>query len=515
MTRLKILALVLALALCARPGAADSNALDSIFAGRTPGETASFFLVLRSQSDLSGAEAITSAPERRRFVFEALRSTAEASQAELRRELSEAGVRFRPFFLVNMIEVEADRGVAEKLSARAEVAFVAANRPSRLSRPEVQEPDPRPLSASLVEASLDVVRAPEVWGEGFTGQGIVVGIADTGIAWEHPALKGRYRGFDGATASHAYNWRDAIHAPIPAGNPCGADSPFPCDDHSHGTHVTGTAVGTDGGVNQIGVAPGAQWIGCRNMDRNEGTPARYTECFEFLLAPTDANGANPRPEIGADITSNSWGCPASEGCTDPNILRAVIENTRAAGIFVAVAAGNGGSAGCSTISIAPEFYEASFSVGATTRADTIAGFSSRGPVTVDGSNRLKPDVVAPGVSIRSSVPPAAYSPFSGTSMATPHVAGAVALLWSAVPSLTGRVPETEEILRSTAVRLTSEEVCGGISGSAIPNPVFGWGRIDVAAAVAAARLGVTPPEPAPRIPVTRGRTGSRTISPRT
>lgn len=513
MTRLTTGVLALAIALAGRPSAAAAESLDGIFAGRAPGETASFFLVLRSQADLAGADAIASAPERRRFVFEALRATAEASQADLRTRLGEVGVRFRPFFLVNMIEVEADRAVAEELAERTDVALVAANRPSRLARPQAQEPDLRPLAASAVEASLDVVRAPAVWAQGFTGQGIVVGVADTGIAWEHPALKARYRGFDGSAATHAYNWHDSIHAPV-TGNRCGADSPFPCDDQSHGTHVTGTAVGTDGGENQIGVAPGARWIGCRNMDRNVGTPGRYTECFEFFLAPTDANGANPRPEIGADVVSNSWGCPPSEGCTDPNVLRAVIENTRAAGIFVSVSAGNEGSAGCSTIATAPSFYEASFSVGATTLADTIAGFSSRGPVTADGSNRLKPDVVAPGVSIRSSVPPAAYARFSGTSMAAPHVSGAVALLWSAVPSLAGRVPETEELLRSTAVRLFSDQVCGDISGAAIPNPVFGWGRIDVAAAFAAAFVPVPPPAPAPRIPIGRTRTGSRTVNPR-
>ncbi|MDQ5872945.1 MAG: S8 family serine peptidase, partial [Acidobacteriota bacterium] len=317
MTRLTNLALVLAIGLAAAPGAAAAETLDRIFAGRAPGETASFFVVLRSQADLSGADAIASAPERRRFVFEALRSTAEATQTDLRSRLAEADVRFRSFFLVNMIEVESDRAVAEELSARADVALLAANRPSRFSRPEIPEHDPGTLSASIVEASLDVVRAPAVWSQGFTGQGIVVGIADTGVEWTHPALKARYRGFDGVNATHAYNWRDSIHAPISAGNPCGADSPVPCDDHGHGTHVTGTAVGTDGGENQIGMAPGARWIGCRNMDRNNGTPGRYAECFEFFLAPTDANGANPRPEIGADVVSNSWGCPPSEGCTDP------------------------------------------------------------------------------------------------------------------------------------------------------------------------------------------------------
>jgi subtilisin family serine protease len=261
------------------------------------------------------------------------------------------------------------------------------------------------------------------------------------------------------------------------------------------------------------MAPGARWIGCRNMDRDQGTPARYTECFQFFLAPTDSTGANPRPELGADVTSNSWGCPPSEGCTDPDVLRAVVENTRAAGIFVAVAAGNTGS-GCSTIDTVPGFYDASFSVGATSLVDAVAGFSSRGPVTVDGSNRIKPDVVAPGVSIRSSVPGGTYSRFSGTSMATPHVAGAVALLWSAAPSLANRVPETEALLRETAVRLSSEQECGGVSGSAVPNPVSGWGRIDVAAAVAAAQASQGPPPPAPRLRVTRTRPGSKAIAPR-
>ena len=249
------------------------------------------------------------------------------------------------------------------------------------------------------------------------------------------------------------------------------------------------------------------------MDRGDGTPARYTECFQFFLAPTDSVGAHPRPDLGADVISNSWGCPPSEGCTDPDVLRGVVENTRAAGIFLSIAAGNGGSE-CSTIDDVPASYEAAFSVGATTLADSIASFSSRGPVTVDGSNRIKPDVVAPGVQIRSSVPGGTYTRFSGTSMATPHVSGAVALVWSAAPWLANRVPETEALLRATAVPLTSDQSCGGIPGSAIPNPVFGWGRIDVFAAVSTALASAGPPAPAPRIRVSRPRPGSRRISPR-
>lgn len=492
--------------------AADSGALDRIFAGKAPGETASFLMVLREQADLSGAERISDRAERRRFVFEALHSIADASQEGLRRRLERTGVRHQTFWVVNMIAVEADRSVAEELAGRDEVSFVAPDRPAPLSRPRIPEPEISPMAASAVEASLEQVHATAVWDLGYTGQGIVVGIADTGVAWEHPALKSRYRGFDGISVSHAYNWHDSIHDAT-QGNPCGSDSAAPCDDEEHGTHVTGTAVGTDGEENSIGMAPGARWIGCRNMDLGAGTPARYTECFQFFLAPTDSNGQNPRPDLGADVISNSWGCPPSEGCTDPNVLRAVVENTRAAGVFISVAAGNGGST-CSTLGEVPASYEASFSVGAVSVADTIASFSSRGPVIVDGSNRIKPDIVAPGVLIRSSVPGDGYSRFSGTSMATPHVSGAVALLWSAAPWLAGHVPETEDLLRATAFRLASDQECGGISGSAVPNPIFGWGRLDVFAAVSTA-LGIsqTPPA-APRIPVSRRRSGSRTVSPR-
>ncbi len=248
-------------------------------------------------------------------------------------------------------------------------------------------------------------------------------------------------------------------------------------------------MGDDGAGNAIGVAPGAQLIGCRNMDHGVGTPARYTECFEFFLAPTDAGGGHPRPELGADVINNSWGCPAFEGCTDPQVLRAVVENVRAAGILVVVSAGNGGSL-CSTVSEAPAIYEKSFSIGATNNQDGIAPFSSRGPVTTDGSNRLKPDISAPGVNVRTAVSTGGFtSSFSGTSASAPHVAGAVALLWSAIPELRGRVAESEEILRASSVPLTSAQDCGAFPGAEVPNAVFGFGRLDVAGAVAVAASG--------------------------
>ncbi|HEV8117122.1 MAG TPA: S8 family serine peptidase, partial [Thermoanaerobaculia bacterium] len=250
-------------------------------------------------------------------------------------------------------------------------------------------------------------------------------------------------------------------------------------------------------------------IGCRNMDRGVGTPARYTECFQFMMAPTDHNGANPRPDLAAHVINNSWGCPTSEGCTDPNVLKAIVENVRAAGIVVVVSAGNSGPA-CSTITDPPAFYDAVFSVGATSTTDVIASFSSRGPVTQDGSGRLKPDISAPGVNTRVARPGGTYtSAFSGTSASAPHVTGAVALLLSAAPQYIGQVTATINLLEKTATPLTSTQDCGGFSGAAVPNAVFGFGRINVAAAV---NLAVPPARPKTVLSPRHG--GPRSVAPR-
>ena len=483
-----------------------------VFSGKAAGEPASFRVVLREQADLSGAEAFSSKEEKGRFVFEALRAQAETAQAPLRAALDAAGVRYRSFYLVNMLEVEGDVALAAELAAREDVAILAPNREVPISRPPDTPETAAPFSVSRAlspEPNITKVGAPAVWSRGFTGQGIVVGMADTGIAWEHPVLKSHYRGFNGAAVSHDYNWHDAIHNALP-GNVCGSDAPAPCDDQTHGTATASLVVGDDGAGNQIGMAPGARFIGCRNMDQGNGTPARYTECFQFFMAPTDHTGANPRPDLAAHVINNSWGCPSSEGCTDPAVLKAIVENVRAAGIVVVVAAGNSGPA-CSTISDVPAFYDASFSIGATTLSDSIAGFSSRGPITVDGSNRLKPDLSAPGQGVRVAAPPAAFTgSFSGTSGSAPHVTGAVALLWSAAPQLIGQVAATTNVLERTAVPLTSTQDCGGLSGTSVPNPVFGWGRLDVAAAVTASL-----PSPArPKAVLAPRRGGTHRLNPR-
>jgi serine protease AprX len=464
--------------------------------GSTPAKppadrTDSVLVVLREQADLSGAARIADRLERRRFVYESLRAQADAAQAPLRRELERRGIRYRAHFLLDMLEVEADPTDAAWLARRADVARVAPNRPSLM---RLVEPDPgaaaeaAPRSSQGVEPNLTLVGAPALWDLGYKGEGLVIGIADTGFEWEHPALKTHYRGWDGttSTATHDYNWHDAVHD-APAGNSCGSDTVAPCDDLGHGTGTAGFSAGGDPDADEtIGVAPGARLVGCRNMASGVGTPARYVECFEWFLAPTDSQGANPRPDLGPDVINNSWSCPPTEGCTDPDVFEATVEAMRAAGVGMAFSAGNLG-ASCSTLANAPAVGPGAFAIAATWLNDTIAAFSAFGPVTSDGSNRLKPDLSAPGVNLRTAAAGGMYiARFSGTSASAPHVAGAFALLWEAVPGLRGDVDATEKILERSAVPLTIDQRCGPLLGTNVPNFVFGWGRLDIAAAYALA-----------------------------
>jgi uncharacterized repeat protein (TIGR01451 family) len=443
-----------------------------------------FLVLLRQQADLRGAPTLRSKPERGAFVQNALESTARQTQGPLLALLAARGAAHRAFWVANMIWVRGDARLVAELAAREDVFHVYANPSVHLSEPPQEDSARAPGATTGIEPNITKVHAPDVWALGFTGQGVVVGGEDTGYQWDHPALKGKYRGWNGTTADHNYNWHDAIHS---GGGGCGHDAPAPCDDTDHGTHTMGTMVGDDGGSNQIGMAPGARWIGCRNMDQGNGTPATYTECFEWFIAPTDLANMNPDPTKAPHVINNSWGCPPSEGCTDPDALKTVVENTRAAGIEVVVSAGNSGS-GCSSVDTPAAIYDASFTVGATDLSDVIASFSSRGAVTVDGSNRLKPDVSAPGVGVRSSVPFNSYGFKSGTSMAGPHVVGLVALLLSADPGLAGNPDSIEAVVTSTAVPRTSVQTCNGVPGSAIPNNTYGWGRVDALAAVSATGL---------------------------
>ena len=426
------------------------------------------FVILRDQADFSQARSIANRDERLRYMYTTLTRHADTTQAGLRAMLDLSRVEYRPYYLVNAIEVNGGPFLRAYLSSRPEVDRILD---SQHLRPL---PAPVPVSSGDTSApseppwNITSIGADRVWKElGITGEGIVVGQSDSGVQGDHPALRDSYRGRDG---QNDYNWLDPWN-----------HTRTPSDIGGHGTHTLGSIVGQGG----IGVAPGAEWFGCVNLARNLGNPAEYLNCLQFMLAPYPQGGNSFKdgdPTRAAHVINNSWGCPPIEGC-DTNALAPAVSALRAAGIFVVASAGNEGPR-CGSVSDPIAIYDAAFSVGALDRFGSLAPFSSRGPVTVDGSQRVKPDIVAPGVDVLSSMPKNTFAPNSGTSMAGPHVVGVVALMWSAQPKLIGNIDRTEQILIETARPYTGTlDQC---AGRGRPDNDVGYGLVDAYAAVKAA-----------------------------
>jgi subtilisin family serine protease len=472
-----------------------SKISQEVFQDTANGRSASFFVVMADQANLSAAYGMRDQDARGWYVYNTLTQHAERTQATLRATLAAQRIQHKSFWISNALLLVGDRGLVETLAARPDVAKIVANRPVKGIDPIKEAP--KSAIPFAPEWGVQNVRAPEVWALGYMGQGIIIGNADTGMRWTHQAIKNQYRGWNGIAADHNYNWWDSVHNADPL-NACGSSSPEPCDDDEllgggHGTHTTGSVVGDDGAGNQIGVAPQAKWIGCRNMERGVGVVPTYLECLEFFTAPWDQSQQNPDPTRRPHVLNNSWGC--IEGC--PYVLiQPAVEAAQAAGIFVEASAGNDGPP-CSTIAHPPAMFEATFATGATDINNALAEFSSRGPVLTDGSMRLKPNVSAPGVDVRSSLrgSDTEYGNLSGTSMAGPHTVGVVALLWSARPDLVRQITETKTLLQLTAnplVVVDPPETCGGTPSDQVPNNSFGWGRVDAYAAVLHAEATVTP-----------------------
>ncbi len=451
------------------------------------GATTELLVVLKAQATLPTALPGVDRALQAQRVQQSLWQTAQNSQRSLRAWLEARHVSYRAFYIVNALLVRGDRALLQDLAGHADIARIMTN-------PRVAiDPQPTPFtvdpaatqSITTIEWGIERIGAPHVWAMGYTGAGVVVAGQDTGYQWDHPALRAQYRGWNGTGVDHNYNWHDAIHE---TGSDCPPDGAAPCDDNGHGTHTMGTIIGDDGGTNQIGVAPGARWIGCRNMREGVGTPGSYIECFEFFLAPYPVGGnpAQGDPSRAPHIINNSWSCPTTEGCDAAHItlMELTVNAVRAAGIMVVASAGNTGPT-CGTVNTPPGMYDATYTIGATSSdaLDTIASFSSRGA----SAALVKPDIAAPGVTVRSSYIGSGYTTMSGTSMASPHVAGAVALLWSARPDLIGEVTTTEFLLNATAVARTSTQ-CGD-AVDAVPNDVYGWGRVDALSAVRTALEG--------------------------
>lgn len=476
--------------------AADGKIASEVMNATANGGVASVVILMADQADVSLAYQIKDHDERGWFVYRTLFDHAKTSQHDILRQLESRQIDHKAFWAANMIVADLDRATAVTIAGRSDVARIDSNEKTRwIEDPEISRITPANKSGdspSAVEWGVANVNAPALWSLGHTGQGIVVAGLDTGIRWTHNAVRSQYRGWNGTTADHNYNWHDAIHS---GGGLCGANTTAPCDDGGHGSHTLGTMVGDDGNGNQIGVAPGAKWIGCRNMDEGDGTPATYTECIQFMIAPTDSMGNNPDPSLRPHIVNNSWGCTNGEGCTTRAELEVIVNNALASGIFVQSSAGNTGSAGCSSVSQPLAIYEGTFAAGAISMDNSLGSYSSRGPSTFYTPNVLKPNITAPGTTVRSITRSGddAYSNSTGTSMASPHVAGVVALLWSARPDLVRNIAATKALIQSTANPNVTvpAQTCGGIPSTQIPNNSFGYGRIDALAAFNASGPTVT------------------------
>jgi len=426
-----------------------------------PNGRSTFFVYLAEQADLSGVGSIRDWTGRGEYVVSRLQEMAQRTQPAVLtglrpHVLTGEATDVRSFWIVNALAVTAGRKTVDALAVRPDVTYLEL-------APVVQMPEPiaeaPAIAPQAVEWGVHKIRADDAWRDfGVNGAGIVVANIDTGVDYTHPALAGKYRGT--ATGSHNFNWYD----------PTGTYPTRPGDNNGHGTHTMGTMVGDDGAGNQIGVAPGARWIAVKGCASRTCAGTDLLKAAEWILKPCPISVAPGSASCDAGkrphVVNNSWGgCPGGNRWYQSSLLA-----WRAANIFPAFAAGNCGPGESSMAS--PGDYAETFATGATDSADLIASFSSRGPSSL--TPKVKPDVVAPGRGVRSSVPGGGYASYSGTSMASPHTAGAVALILDANPALS--VDQVESLLMRTAHDL----------GRTGPDCDYGYGRIGAYAAVAQA-----------------------------
>ncbi|MEH1169576.1 S8 family serine peptidase [Micromonospora sp. CPCC 205539] len=426
-----------------------------------------FLVYLRATAPVAETARLRDPDDRAREVHRLLTTTAERSQRDLRALLTARKAPHTAYWIANAVRVTGDRRLVDEIAKRPEVARIEASRSYPLARPAPAAGNRAGTNA--VEWGLTNINAPRVWSEfSDRGAGVVVANIDSGVQYDHPALVGAYRGTVGGGAfDHDYNWYD------PAG---ACPSAAPCDNNSHGTHTMGTMVGDDGAGNQIGVAPGARWIAAKGCEVDTCSDASLLAAGQWVLAPTDLTGRNPRPDLRPDVINNSWG-----GAGGDPWYQQTIAAWRAAGMFPVFSSGNDGP-DCGSAG-SPGDNANAYAVGAYGVDDAISEFSGRGDATDPRS--YKPNVAAPGGDVRSSVPGDGYAVLNGTSMAAPHVAGTVALIWSAAQTLRGDIGATEELLDRTA-RDVDATTCGG---TAADNNIFGEGRLDAYAAVQAAPRG--------------------------
>lgn len=414
-------------------------------------------------------------------VMAELRRNARASQKPLLEFLTAPAVRgkvetTRSFWIDNLVLVKAKKEVIENIARRPDVEEVFENftvtlppRPEATSAPPIREPD---QAQTQLWDSMTKIGVKQVWTTyGYTGSGVVVGGLDTGVDISHPDIAGKMRTNVPGDPTYPGGWAEFdSNGNIVVGS-------VPHDSDEHGTHTTGTMIGGNASGYDIGVAPAAQLMHGLVIPGGSGSFTQVAAGMEWIIDPDN----NPATDDGADVVNMSLGATG----TYPQMITPT-DNMVAADVFPSFAIGNSGPGVSTTAS--PGNVPSAFGVGATDSNDVIASFSGRGPVTWNSppyvGTWIKPDISAPGVKIYSSVPGGIWqwtSPlgdWSGTSMATPHLSGVVALMRQANPSLT--VDQIKLILAQTAV----ERGDPGMDNS------YGWGRVNCLAAVNAAVAGM-------------------------
>jgi subtilisin family serine protease len=416
---------------------------------------------------------------RGQFVVDELQATAERTQGRVRAYLDAEGLAYQSFWIDNIIVVPStSRRVLDDLVAFEEIEILRADR-----KMVVIEPTARSQALAegrSVEPNISHVNADVVWGMGIDGTGMVVSGIDTGARYTHETLQPQYRGnLGGGSFDHDYNWLSGD-----------GGSATPVDGHGHGTHTVGTMVGDDGGANQIGMAPGATWIACEGCPDGGCSSSALLTCAQWIAAPYPVDDpSSPDPSKRPHVVNNSWtNCDRFYN----NWYQGAVDSWHAAGVYPIFANGNSSNCGypqppgCNTGGN-PGRYGNVTGVGSTGQSNGVyAPHSNWGPtdnpdtVNPNGFPTVKPQVVAPGVNIRSALngSNSSYGSWDGTSMSAPHVAGLIALLWQAAPCLVGDYAETENIIQASAVAIPYATNCGGEGPGNLPNMATGWGEID-------------------------------------